>query len=122
MPLNFPKTVKHTYQKGKWAEGYAYFILLLKGYRVLARRWQTPVGEIDIIARRKDVLVAIEVKYRTTIAQAVQAVTFRQRQRIGNALQVWLKSKKTSHAYIRFDVMVVSKLGRAHHIKNAWHL
>ncbi|WP_425425920.1 YraN family protein [Thalassobaculum salexigens] len=71
---------------GLAAETWAALWLRLKGYRVLARRERTPAGEIDLVVRRGDVLVAVEVKARRSLAAAVDAVSTRQRLRIARAL------------------------------------
>ena len=55
------------YARGLVAEGIAAWLLRLKGYRVLATRYRTPLGEIDIVARRGKVLAFVEVKARPTV-------------------------------------------------------
>ena len=53
-----------------------------RGYRILARRWRSPAGEIDIVALRGQTLVFVEVKARATLDRAAEAVTVTQRRRI----------------------------------------
>lgn len=53
--------------RGRIAEYWVGFLLLMMGYRRLARRYRTPLGEIDLIARRGTTLVMIEVKYRRAL-------------------------------------------------------
>ena len=60
----------------------------MKGYRILAHRARTPAGEIDLVVRRGDVLVAVEVKARPSLEAAVEAVSVRQRRRIARALDL----------------------------------
>jgi len=67
---------------GRWAETIAVLTLRIKFYRILARRYHCPVGEIDIIAARERALVFIEAKARQTSEQAMGSVTPRQQQRI----------------------------------------
>jgi putative endonuclease len=50
------------FRTGLSAEGRAAAYLMLKGYRILARRFRTPYGEIDIVARRRNLLAFVEVK------------------------------------------------------------
>ena len=69
-------------QFGLSAESRATACLLLKGYRILARRFKTPVGEIDIVARRRSTLVFVEVKARKNLDDAAEALTARQQARI----------------------------------------
>jgi len=77
-------------QFGLSAESGATACLLIKGYRILARRYKTPVGEIDIIARRRGTLVFVEVKARKSLDDAAAALTARQQARIIDAAQYWL--------------------------------
>lgn len=70
------------------AETWAAVWLRLKGYRILARRERTPAGEIDLVARRGDVLVAVEVKARPNLEEALAGVSTRQRLRIARALDL----------------------------------
>ena len=95
--------------------------LRLKGYRILARRYRTPVGEIDLIARRGGVLAAVEVKARGDLAAASEAVTARQRRRIANALAHFLAHRPDLAALApRFDVMLVAPRRLARHLADAW--
>lgn len=73
---------------GLAAETWAALWLRLKGYRILARRERTPAGEIDLVVRRGDTLVAVEVKARPSMEAAVAAVSTRQRLRIARALDL----------------------------------
>ena len=73
---------------GHVAESIAALWLRLKGCRILARRARTPAGEIDLVARRGSVLVAVEVKARPSLDAAVAAVSVRQRLRIARALDL----------------------------------
>lgn len=61
-------------KKGRRAETIAAWFLMAKGYRILARRVRTRAGEIDIIARRRESLVFVEVKARATLDSALFAL------------------------------------------------
>ena len=65
-PLPRPERVA-AFQRGLSAESRAALILIAKAYRILERRWKTPFGEIDIVARRRGVVVFVEVKARGSI-------------------------------------------------------
>lgn len=96
------------FKTGLSAESRAAAFLIAKGYRVLARRTRTPAGEIDIVARRRDVIVFVEVKARANFDDAAYAVTPRQRQRIIAAAEIWLADHPQFQALnIRFDAMLV---------------
>ncbi|NQV21343.1 MAG: YraN family protein [Rhodospirillales bacterium] len=106
---------------GRWAEALCVWMLRLKGYRVLARDLRTPVGEVDIVARRRRVLAVVEVKARATMDEAATALGAKQRQRIARAagyLQATLPAARD--ADIRFDVMLVVPWRLPVHIINAW--
>jgi putative endonuclease len=94
---------------GVSAESRASAYLIAKGYRVVARRFKTPVGEIDIVARRGRALVFVEVKARETLDDAAEAVTPRQRRRIIAAAEAWLaRNPDDVMREIRFDVVLVA--------------
>src|SRR6201996_5652615 len=78
------------FKLGLSAESRAAMFLIAKAYRILARRWKTPFGEIDIIARRRHTLVFVEVKARASLEDAVEAVTAQSQRRIVNAAELWL--------------------------------
>lgn len=110
---------KRAYLKGRWAEYFAWAYLKLKGYQILESRYKTPLGEIDLIARRGKALVAIEVKNRSSLEDAALAVTEHQWRRIERAFLHYL----SSHAFsldLRFDVILISSWRWPHHIKGAW--
>jgi putative endonuclease len=95
--------------------------LIAKGYRILARRWKTPVGESDIVARRLRTLVFVEVKARARPDDAVEAVTPRGMQRIVAAAELWLAHHPhDAGRNIRFDVMLVTPGRMPQHIANAF--
>ena len=106
---------------GRRAETLSAWYLRLRGYRVLARRFKTPVGEIDLIARRASVIAFIEVKARSTEAAALESVSARQRQRIARAALVFLQKRPELGAHdLRFDVMLVTPGRLPHHLVDAW--
>src|SRR5260370_38142696 len=71
------------FRLGISAESRAAAVLIAKGFRILARRWRSPVGEIDIIAARRHLLIFVEVKAREKFDDAAWSVTDRRRARIG---------------------------------------
>ena len=71
------------FRLGLSAESRAAMFLIAKGYRIVARRWKTPFGEIDIVARRRRALVFVEVKARDRADDAAEAVTERTKRRGG---------------------------------------
>ena len=75
---------------GRRAEWIAAAWLTLKGYRILARRFSVAGGEIDIVARRGDVVAFVEVKARPGLDEAATAISEAKRRRISAAARVWL--------------------------------
>jgi putative endonuclease len=93
---------------GLSAESRAAAFLVAKGYRILARRFRTPLGEIDIVARRRGVLVFVEVKARDRFDAAAEAIGKRQQSRIVAAAQLWLAGHPEDVMRdMRFDVVLV---------------
>ena len=67
--------------------------LRCKGYRILARRFTVKGGEIDIVARRGDALVFVEVKLRASLAEAQEAIETAKRRRMARAARAFLANK-----------------------------
>ena len=109
------------FRTGLSAESRAAALLIAKGFRILARRWRSPVGEIDIIARRRKLLVFVEVKARERFDDAAWSVTERQRARIVAAAEAWLAMNEgVSFEDIRFDAMLVTPGRLPRHITAAF--
>ena len=109
------------FHRGLSAETRAAALLLAKGYRIVARRWQSPVGEIDIVARRGRVLVFVEVKTRERLDEAAEAVTRRQQRRIAAAANAWLaRHPEDGFRDIRFDAVLVVPRRWPRHIPAAF--
>jgi putative endonuclease len=124
-PLRPPKTPRpdrvEAFRLGLSAESRAAMFLIAKGYRILARRFKTPLGEIDIVARRRRALVFVEVKARETSGDAAESVTARGKQRIVAAAEMWLaRDPADAQAEIRFDVVLVTPGKLPQHIPNAF--
>src|SRR5262245_35973689 len=115
-----PKRVA-AFRHGISAESKAAAFLLVKGYRIMARRFRSPVGEIDIVARRRGVVVFVEVKTRATYDETVEAVSPAQHSRIVAGAEFWLASHpKEAQGDIRFDVVIVTPGKIPQHIPNAF--
>ncbi|MBI4184315.1 MAG: YraN family protein [Proteobacteria bacterium] len=107
--------------RGRWAEVLCVLALWGRGYRVLGRRVQTPVGELDIVARRGGVLAFVEVKARASRAAAAESVTPRQRRRILRAAAAFLARRpRLAGCAVRFDVMLVAPWRLPLHLKDAF--
>jgi putative endonuclease len=119
-PLPRPERVA-AFQRSLSAESRAALFLIAKAYRILERRWKTPFGEIDIVARRRGVVVFVEVKARGSIDEAVEAVTDRTKRRVIGAAELWLAHHpQYANGGVRFDVIVVAPGKMPRHIVNAF--
>ena len=109
------------FRTGLSAESRAAAFLMAKGYRVLAKRFRTPSGEIDLVARRRNLIAFVEVKARASLDDAAWAVTPRQQQRIVNAAQAWLMAHP-EHAELemRFDAMLIAPKSLPRHLLAAF--
>ena len=106
---------------GLSAESRAAAYLIAKGHRIVARRWRSPVGEIDIVARRRGTLIFVEVKARERLDDAAEAVIVRQQRRIIAAAEVWLANNPDfGDVDIRFDVVLVAPKSLPRHIMAAF--
>jgi putative endonuclease len=111
------------WRRGRWAEWLCIWHLRLRGYRVLARGYRVPVGEIDIVARRGRTVAAIEVKARPSLAEAAEAVTPRQRRRVARAFEHFLAGRAhLARLDKRFDVMLVTPRRLPRHLVNVWRI
>ncbi len=114
-------TRRRAERRGRWAEMLCRWHLRLRGWRILARDWRCPAGEIDILARRGDVLAVIEVKRRGDFADAAASVMPRQRRRIARAAAAFLAARPDlAHLAARFDVMLVAPARLPRHLADAW--
>jgi len=106
---------------GHWAEAAALCFLRLKGYRLLARRYKTALGEIDLVMRRGRVTAFVEVKARGTTDDALFAVTSAQARRISGAAELWLaRDPRAATGECRFDIVAVSPYLWPTHVPNAF--
>lgn len=113
-----PSTRRRAEEAGRWAERLAALWLMAKGYRLLARRLRTPMGELDLVMARGRVVAFVEVKARPLPTEAVAAISPRQRRRIERAA-AWFMARR-AHATARFDVVAISPWRWPRHLKNAW--
>jgi putative endonuclease len=119
-PVAAPERVA-AFRTGLSAESRAAAYLMAKGYRILARRFRTPHGEIDLVARRRNLLAFVEVKARATLDEAAFAVTPRQQQRIINAAQGWLVAHPEHAEFeLRFDAVLIAPRHLPRHLLAAF--
>ena len=111
------------YRYGLRAESLAALLLRLKGYRILARRYRSPVGEIDLIAKRGRVIAMVEVKARSGRhgVSAAQTLGAAQRRRIERAALAYGAAHPGTQNYdLRFDIVVLGPGLLPRHLPGAW--
>ena len=110
---------------GAWGEEQAAIFLKQQRIKVLYRNYRSPVGEIDIIARKGKTLMFVEVKTRRSIVCGVpsEAVGPTKQRQILRTAEWFLQEKKVSHLHPRFDVISILSQGDQaviEHIENAF--
>jgi putative endonuclease len=109
------------FRTGLSAESRAAAYLMAKGYRILAKRFRTPHGEIDIVARRRNLIAFVEVKARASLDEAAFAVTPRQQARIIDAAQAWLVAHPEHAEFeLRFDAVLIAPRRLPRHLLAAF--
>ncbi|MGY8990352.1 MAG: YraN family protein [Rhodospirillales bacterium] len=108
---------------GQAAEAICTLSLRLRGYRILARRFKTPLGEIDIIARRRIRIAFIEVKARQDLEQAAHSIGEQQQKRIARAAELFMQRHAAlAQCHLRFDAMLIAPWRIPRHIRDAWRI
>jgi len=109
------------YRGGHRAEALAAWYLRLKFYRIIARRYKTPVGEIDLIATRPGTTVFVEVKARAHADQVGPALEAVNQSRIVRAASYWLaRHPDKAETPMRFDVIFLAPGRWPRHVINAF--
>ncbi|MCB9382153.1 MAG: YraN family protein [Acidimicrobiaceae bacterium] len=96
--------------RGRFGEDLAARWYVRHGYEIVARNWRCPTGELDVVARRGDVLVFCEVKARATAGfdGPAAAVDHRKQRRVRAVAAAWLTAHRPGAVEIRFDVAAVT--------------
>ena len=112
-----------TYGRGLSAETIALALLMLKGYRPLARRYSAAGGEIDLIVRRGEAVAFVEVKARGVMDDALSAIDANKRRRFSRAARAWLaRHPWAMHKTLRADAVFVAPRRLPRHLEAAFEL
>ncbi|MBX3561468.1 MAG: YraN family protein [Sphingomonas sp.] len=106
---------------GRRAETLAAWWLRLKGWRILATRARTPVGEVDIVARRRRTIAFVEVKARATAAEAELALDEYRLRRVARAAEALAARHGRPGDTIRIDAVFIVPGRWPRHVENIWH-
>ena len=110
------------YRRGHRGEWLAALAVMLKGFRIIARRYRTKLGEIDLIARRGDLVLIIEVKVRATLIEAMDAIARQSERRIEAAADLWLSRQPDyGRLSVRFDMVAVLPRRWPVHVENVFY-
>lgn len=116
-----PEARKRAERRGRWSEWTAALFLMLKGYRILAMRYRVRAGEVDIIARRGELVAFVEVKARRDLMAAVDAVTFASQDRIRAAGDHWLaRQPDVARLSLRYDIVAITPWKLPRHYEGAF--
>ena len=105
---------------GRRGERIAAWWLRLKGWRILDRRVRTPAGEVDLVARKGNLIAFVEVKARATGAELDFAIDERRLARVAAAAEVLMSRYAGPGDDIRVDVILIAPGAVPRHIENAW--
>ena len=120
MVINSLRIKRKREQKGRLAERWAALFLQLKGYKILKRRYQNPLGEIDLILQKGGSIIFCEVKARDSLNTGLEAFSPHQQRRIVNGARHFQTKHPAFQCHdFRFDYLIVHGW-RCHHLKNAW--
>lgn len=108
-------------RRGRRGEAIAAWWLRLHGWRIVARRARTPVGEVDLVARRGRTLAFVEVKARGSEAELALAIDERRLRRVAAAANALAPRHARPGDSIRIDVVLIARGGWPRHIPNVWH-
>ena len=107
-------------KQGREGEGRAAAWLMLKGWRILDKRVRTPAGEIDLVAKRGNLVAFIEVKWRRKKEELDFAVDEYRLRRVAAATEAVAHRYATGGEDIRVDVILLAPGTMPRHIVNAW--
>jgi len=109
------------HSKGLLAELKAKSFLRFRGFSILAERFKTPLGEIDLIAKKGNLVVFVEVKLRKTRDAAAEAIHAKNQSRVRSAAELYLQQHpEYNECDMRFDALVMTPGAWPQHIPDAF--
>lgn len=119
-PIAKPRDRRLAEAAGRRGERLAAWWLRLKGWTILDRRVRTKAGEVDLIARRGNLVAFVEVKMRRTAAELDFAIDQQRLARVAAAAEVLMARYAGPNDDIRVDVILLAPGTRPRHLENAW--
>ena len=112
---------REAYRHGHIAEAVAMLFLLAKGFRPIARRYKTPLGEVDLIVKRGRLIAFVEVKARALERDALESVSLTSERRIVDAADLWLAKHPAAAGHdLRYDMVLFMPWRLPQHIPDAF--
>lgn len=108
-------------RRGRRAETIAAWWLRVHGWRIVARRLRTPVGEVDLVVRRGRTVAFVEVKTRHNHEDLSLAVDRHRLTRVARAAEALISRFANRGETVRIDVILIGSGGLPRHLKNVWH-
>lgn len=108
-------------KRGRQAERICGWWLRLKGWQIVGRRVRTPLGEIDLIARKPGIVAFVEVKARGSTAELDFAIDERRLARVAAAAEILGPDYCRPGDDMRIDVMLLAPGRPPRHLSNVWH-
>jgi len=108
-------------RRGRKGESLAAWWLRFHGWRILAARVRTRMGEVDLIAKRGRTIAFVEVKARTSDAALDLSIDRQRLSRVAAAANALAPRYAAAGEDIRIDVILLAPWRRPRHIVNAWH-
>jgi putative endonuclease len=105
---------------GRRGERYAAWWLRLRGWKILDQRVRTPAGEVDLVAKRGNLIAFVEVKTRASSAELDFAIDHQRLARVAAAAEILMPRYALNGEDIRVDVVLLAPGTRPRHIENAW--
>ncbi|MGF1550764.1 MAG: YraN family protein [Sphingomonadaceae bacterium] len=105
---------------GRKAERRAALWLMLKGYRILARRLRTPMGEVDLVARKRRCVVFVEVKARPSLAEAEASLDRYRLRRVAAAAEALTPRFARKGEDVRIDAVYIAPGRLPRHLPDVW--
>jgi putative endonuclease len=120
MPARTPEQRRAADAAGRRGERLAAWWLRLQGWTILDRRVRTKAGEVDLVARREQLVAFVEVKTRKTAAELDFAIDERRLARVAAAAELLMERYLQPGDDMRVDVVLLAPGTRPRHIENAW--
>jgi putative endonuclease len=108
-------------RRGRRAETLAAWWMRLQGWRIIARRMRTPVGEIDLVARRGRTVAFVEVKSRHDDEGLARSIDRQRLVRVARAAEALAPRLARDADTVRIDVILIAPGRLPRHLKNVWH-